>query len=212
MNQTKNFILIFCIFIIIILAFLFLFTYSKLIKFQKQNINDNQTIERLSEINDKYFNSFQHQFETESSYIDTDVLLIKFNGDIVKLGNLIGGTPKLILRYTEYECQACVIEEIKRLNELSNIIGKNNIIILSSYSNDRDAIIFSKYYKVLPTIYNISNEKLKLNPSKHQRPYLFILDNDLIIKNLFFPLKELPKLSALYYNAVVTRYFSFLKN
>ena len=43
--------------------------------------------------------------------------------------------------------------------------------------------------------------------NERDAPFLFVLDSSRLMKDVFFPLKEMPNLSEMYYNTVYEKYF-----
>ena len=104
---------------------------------------------------------------------------------------------------------SCVNHEIGRLKQLSNKIGAENIIILASYSTSSSLLSFKRINKIDCEVYNIPIGTLKNSIEPHNIPYMFIMDSNMLCKNIFIPIKEMTQISEIYFESI-TKYFSTL--
>lgn len=118
-----------------------------------------------------------------------------------------GGVPKVIFRFSESHCIDCILAELNQLKELAGVIGRENVLLLTSWSGSNDLLLFKKNYNVDLPLYNIPADQLAANKIEHLNfPYLFVMDSDFSPVMVFIPEKELPGLSKNYYR-LVTTYF-----
>ena len=115
-------------------------------------------------------------------------------------------TKKIVFRYSELQCNVCVEKQIESLKKYKDKIGIDNILILADYSNYRNLILFKRMNSLDIPVYNLS-KKLSLELEKKDLPYFFILDNSLIAKDYFIPIKEIKNYTDNYLNIMYTKHF-----
>ena len=76
---------------------------------------------------------------------------------------VIGKNPKIILCYTEMQCNICWEKEVENLKALSNQIGKDKIIILASYSKPRDLSVLIRINEIEFPVYNLKFQPIGIN-------------------------------------------------
>lgn len=122
--------------------------------------------------------------------------------------NTISLTSKLVFRFSQKNCIECVRAQIPFLKNISDKIGKDKVILLTSYDNRRDLMVILNEFNLDFKSYNISiDEFSKYNNSIENLgiPYVFEINADGEVEMLFFPLKETPEISKLYYRRVEER-------
>ncbi|MDH7605419.1 MAG: hypothetical protein QHH13_10995 [Melioribacter sp.] len=133
--------------------------------------------------------------------------MLDINGKKITISSILRKSEKLVFRYTSLNCQICVDSEIVRLKDLGEKIGKDKIIIITSYSGIKNFYNFHKINKLYNyNIYFIPIDS-KLFPGEDNTPYVFILDTNRVVKYSFFPNKEFPKYTVIFYR-ILYRYFS----
>jgi len=115
-------------------------------------------------------------------------------------------TKKLIFRYSELQCNLCVEKQIIYLKKYKDKIGIDNILILADYSNLRNLIIFKRVNSLDIPVYNLS-KKMSLELEKKDLPYFFVVDNSLIAKDYFIPIKEIKNYTDNYLNTMYIKHF-----
>ncbi|HVU83441.1 MAG TPA: hypothetical protein VHC50_01280, partial [Puia sp.] len=113
------------------------------------------------------------------------------------MADLIRKGAKIVLRYSELNCNVCVDSAIAYFTKFSRRIGEENVILLVEYaSSDYLAQLIRMNQIKLPNIYRIVNkEKFNVSVSAVDAPYLFVLDSSGVMKDVFYPRKEIPELS-----------------
>ena len=94
------------------------------------------------------------------------------------------------------------------LKEFSDQIGKENIVILASFSKPRDLVIFNRVHNIEYDIYNLEFKKINEEIEDWGSPFLFILNYKLETELIFIPLKEIPELLHSYLEIITYRFFS----
>jgi hypothetical protein len=122
----------------------------------------------------------------------------------VKLVDIITNEPVLVLRFSEFNCMACV-------DLLTNQIKKS---FLDYLTNTKIILIYDSETMRLPQ--NIFEKPVFLTPKKNllglpmenfNTPFMFILDKDMKAKQFFVPEKDMPDLTNRYLTIIKSRYF-----
>jgi len=143
-----------------------------------------------------------------SGLILKDIYVTNEQGVKVRLNTLFNKRiPKLVLRYSEINCMTCVDSCLVYIDKYKSIIGIENIIILASYHRQQDVNIFKRISKVRFEVYNTNKSRIGLPAEKSNSPFLFVSDQTLVAQSVFFPEKTLPKLTEMYFQTIIHRYF-----
>lgn len=123
------------------------------------------------------------------------------------MSDIITGT-KLVLRYSELNCNTCIDEQINNLNKISQNLGIENIILLTSYEHYTYMQKFKKVNKIKFAIYKIQDE-LEKDLEDIGLPYYFVLNNsNFRINNTYIGMKEIPELTTTYLKHIKDIYFT----
>jgi hypothetical protein len=111
--------------------------------------------------------------------------------------------PKLIFGSSQDMCSPCVFSVLDQLAE-----------IIPNYSYNEDVIFIADIENRLKENYHNKKVVSFLNEKdfplyKIKTPYLFILDNDLVVKMLFIADKSSPELTKEYLKAIKTHFSNF---
>jgi|GEM_PF-4213915 len=98
--------------------------------------------------------------------------------------------PILIVRFSEFYCNACINRDVEILKRLSSDIGFENMIYLVSHNRNYYWKRFKEIKKIKSGFYNVSFDYLDIDRDSLTTPYMFILDQDSTIKSLFISIKE----------------------
>jgi len=149
---------------------------------------------------------FGNKLFTENTFVE-NIYLTDLHGDTVQLRKVIT-SPKLIFRFSNEFCRACVDADIESLKDLGNIIGNQNIIIVTDNENARLLNIFRSSSGIESPCYNLKgtfNLSIENSLNKKQVPFLFILDENLEVHFSFFA-DEASELNEIYFNRII-KYF-----
>ena len=144
------------------------------------------------------------QFGSEDRMVSSDLQLRDLGGNLTTLGSLISSGPKLVFRYSELNCNVCYQKVLDELSGLIKKIGPENILIITSYSNQRELYNFMRINNITKNVFNIGSATLGLPVDDYDVPYLFVLDRSLKTKLLFIPFKQNPVMTK--------KYFLFVKD
>jgi hypothetical protein len=123
--------------------------------------------------------------------------------NIILLQNFFktGQSLLFVCRYSELNCESCVAYSIQALLQWVDVIGKDNILFLGSYRNNR---MFNKYKRLygLDTLNVVNTPALNLPAEDLGYPYYFVLDSAMRVTNVFVPDKSCTKISKWYLELV----------
>lgn len=108
------------------------------------------------------------------------------------LKDLLAENHKLIMKFSEAQCSVCVDFVLEKLKELLGDNLNDNLIIIGEFSDKRTFLNFRKRKGVTSNIYY--KQISPLEPNEEDLPSLFLLNKDLKMKCLFYPMKEIPYL------------------
>ncbi len=171
---------------------------ESLLSMKNQLENFNQYLELY------YDQLFQEQLNNGTKIIHTIEVQDELKNKS-SLGELFDASPKIVLRFSELGCNACIEEELAIIKEYALKIGNKNILILTNYTNSRKILNFKTKNNIDFEV--LSCDNLGLPFEKENRLYTFILDSTFMVNNFFIPEKTLPKLSKNYYTAIIQKYF-----
>lgn len=122
-----------------------------------------------------------------------DLIFFDLDNYAYSLKELVGDNLKIVFRFSDKHCSSCIEHTLKYLKKIENKIGIDNIIIMGDFKNRHSHSIFVRLNSgILQKVYNY-NENLKLPVDSLSLPYIFTINNSLRTKNVFVPLKEVPK-------------------
>ncbi len=100
------------------------------------------------------------------------------------------------MRYSYLSCTPCVDDVVALINEFGKQNRNIEIIILATYRFRKDLKSFKRLNKVFTHVYNVKS--LDLPVEEKHLPYLFVLDKNMRVMDLFIPRKEVPELTSEY--------------
>lgn len=148
-----------------------------------------------------------YELEYNGDFLSDSLLLTDVNGLKVKLRDVINEN-KLILRYSELNCQTCVDEQINNLNTYADSIGVDRILLFTNYETDVYMRRFKKLNKIKFAIYNMKTDANKLLKDIGL-PYMFVLSPNIKmrVQYMYIPQKEIPLLTSSYLKMVKDKFF-----
>lgn len=170
-------------------------------KYQNSLINYQLEIEDLT-------NRTMWQIQSSGLKISNSLNLVSGMDSVeVNIADLDKRFPLLVLRYTELGCQMCVEEHLVFFKAFIDRLKEDDFLILSTYNNLRDLILFRRLNQIDYDIYNI--ESLKLPIEDANTPYLFVLQKDFTVSHLFMLDTDNLKQIEEYYNYIFSKYYAF---
>lgn len=161
---------------IIAIACIFFFISTLLILY-KYELNISQKLHEChtNKKNNEFYRMIYHDIflslEIQDKPLNKDLKIYDEKGDRVTLEKLIDG-EKLVVRYSELNCNICIDSLITCIRRRVNVIGWDKILILATYHNKRDYYIFKRINQ-LEKIYQIDSIGCPLE--EFNIPFLFFI-------------------------------------
>ena len=134
-----------------------------------------------------------------------NLLLYTIDGDSLHLSKLLNDDYKLLIRFSQLNCSSYIDDIFEGLRQVVNKFPSNKVILIGTYDNQRVFQAFIKNYSLPYSIYYSRNSEDVLK--EENIPYCCLINNDMILKNLMIPMKEIPVYSRRYYEIVLNRFF-----
>jgi len=134
-----------------------------------------------------------------------NILTTSLDNNVVEISDLISSS-KLIYRFSSFACDGCVESDFKILRELGDSIGNENIIILSKYSNLKDARIYYNNLNLPFNYFNYGSElEIPIEKNANDAPCFFILEPNL---EVIFPYVSKPShsIKSAYFQRIIQYY------
>lgn len=200
--------------IIITLIILIMFNIISVLKINKSKNDLSKTVEKLKESNEMLISLSKIlrirdslAFIIEDLRLNENTIVTTLNNDSIHFYQILDENPKLVFRFTEESCPPCVEMEIERLKKIGETIGKENVVVLTSYRNLRYLKLLKQQNNIDFSIYNINDTHLNFPTVLENIPFLFIINSKLEAELVFIPEKTIPELSLQYYKIVKKRFF-----
>src|SRR5699024_1686224 len=132
----------------------------------KHKVSDQNTITR---------SGLEKRTELQSLHLDIPLINVAAE-DTTTIESLVGGTPKLVFRYSELNCMQCVDQEVANIKSLAQEIGKEHIIIAATYDSIRDLFLFKRINNLEFPVYKLPDEGFRLPLDQATVPFLFMID------------------------------------
>ena len=113
--------------------------------------------------------------------------------------------PKLFFYYNELSCDPCSDIELDKLDSISNIIGSENVFLLSKNSSFKDIYLLRRINSFRFRI-ALVDELINLPISNYPSNYYFVLDSNYVIKLFFVPVRKNQDLNELYYSQIIKQF------
>lgn len=208
MKKNKYFIIVF-LFLIVNISFFVCYqnvlSELTLCHYQNRNVIQIQTQREkalLSVINNSFINDGRSLCNLEC---------VDENGYKGKLShNLVVNTDKLVFFFSDKNCITCIDSALYHLNNWSNSIGLDNIIVIVLYEDSYRLNVLRKIKKIQFPIYNICKQNIDRYDLEKDFPFFFVLTKDLSMHNLFIADKSLSEITDKYFKATFRNYFQKL--
>lgn len=196
--KEKTFLILVIISLILINVFIIIrFYYFKHHEIANEAIYNNTVFNGNDELH-----SYMLNFSTSilNSNLQLDGIMIKDTLDeIIPLTEAFNRGQKhiLVCRFSKTHCESCVNFSIQKVRACVDSIGKDNVMFLGNYRNNR---VFNKIIPLYGIeglkVYNTSSLNIPVEELCY--PYYFVLDESLRISNVFVPDKATPHISNNY--------------
>ncbi len=98
----------------------------------------------------------------------------------------VGEKSVLVFRYSDEYCSSCLDFGIEMLKEMEKSIDGNKLIVLASFENPRNELIFRSQNHLKSRIYTISNDAIHLPIEKYHKPYFFMFNKKYNMPSHYF--------------------------
>jgi tryptophan synthase alpha subunit len=115
--------------------------------------------------------------------------------------------PKLVFRFSQIHCSSCVTREIRTLRSFANQIGWERIIFVATNSDEEDLNRFKRVSQIKTKIFTVDPYFFQLDDEPIDTPYMFIIDSDSSLKELFISMKENEVRTEQYLERISASYF-----
>lgn len=130
-----------------------------------------------------------------------DLLLTDEQGQSVPFNQVLEGNTKLVFRFSELSCNTCVDREVGNLKKVAAQVGANRIVVLASYRNLRDLVVFKRINQLEFPVYNVATEAFPADAAGGT--FAFLASPVYRGFAPFIPSKDIDNLSWTYYNFVI---------
>lgn len=117
-------------------------------------------------------------------------------------------SPKLVVRYSDVNCNTCVDSLFTSLAEFSDRIGEQNVIIMASYHNRRDLFVWKRLNNIRYNVFQVPHDQMGLEIERKNIPFVFILlPGKGAVHQIFLPMKENTERTRVYLEYISRRFF-----
>lgn len=165
-----------------------------------------QYVEQLNVEQSKFQVLFQNQlrqYDNEGMRLPDFYLKEIEVRDSFPASALIGDKTVLFFRFKETHCDVCVNKFMELLATIPDDFPAQNLVLLCGYGNVHEYRTFVRKNKLRMQVFNVQ-EISGLPIERHDKPYFFVLDKELRIKNVFVPDEHNPD--------YMNRYLAFIKD
>ncbi|WP_077155535.1 hypothetical protein [Bacteroides bouchesdurhonensis] len=171
---------------------------KKLVTIQrKENIQLKDSILKLEKKNLNMAENIQLSYTYNNTDQMQDLVVKDESFNSIRISKLLKDAPIIVFRISRNNCYSCV-EFLN--NILMAEISNNKILYVTDYSNSREVKFFKEMFCIDGPIYMI--DELDENMDMENRPYVFLLDSNLLRRFLFFPINREKKMTLQYLNYV----------
>lgn len=136
-----------------------------------------------------------------------DLIFFDIDNNSYSLKKLVGDNPKIVFRFSDNHCSSCIDHTLKYLKKIEKEIGIGNIILIGDFTNRHSHSIFVRLNSEIHQKVYSYTENLQLSVDSLSLPYIFTINSSLRVKNVFVPLKEVPKRSSNFFKKLESTVF-----
>lgn len=146
-----------------------------------------------------------HELSFNGRKVDKNRMLADINNKTVRLSDIIN-SPKLILRYSEMNCDVCIETQIRNLNRLADSVGAGQIVLFLTYRDSKYVKRFMDTHRVKFAVYKLDDELASIL-TDIEMPYYFVLTpGEERVQCMFIPHKENPELTKSYLSQIKQKF------
>lgn len=126
-----------------------------------------------------------------------------------KLSSLCNGDEfKLVFKISHKNCTPCIDNELEQLYRISEKIGIDKIVVLCESENIREFVAYFRAMECPFTCFYIEENSFGDILKDENVPFIFLMNRELKLRNLFIPSRELPDYAGAYYRLMISRFGS----
>lgn len=134
-----------------------------------------------------------------------DELILSFGPDDttnVKFENLLVNKYTYVIDLGHLDCFACMQGIKNILSPVTNFINSygSKVVVLAEYRTQEDVEVLKRLTNLELQIYNKNENTLGLEIEDKIAPYIFLVDKNLMVNNIFVPIEKFPELTSLYFD------------
>lgn len=144
---------------------------------------------------------FAPKFLMEQVLLSSEV----YHSSVCSLG--LYDAPILVYRYSGNMCHSCIIENLMELRDFQERTGKDHILVLPAFPEDRGGKARLNTELADFNYLNISPDSLALpiHEIEGAKPYFAVLNSDGKLEMVFFPQAGRPEITQAYFREVEKR-------
>ena len=120
-----------------------------------------------------------------------------FDDSEILLSQLIKDKPVLILMYSNNNCSACLEDLLNRI--YGNV---NKMLILCSDISEKEFELLTRDMNIKYPIYIVDDTNFGWAPDTSNQPYMFVINKNLTISDLFIPDNRFQNVTTKYLDAI----------
>ena len=136
-----------------------------------------------------------------------DIVLTNKSKEEIWLSDLLKEGDALVFKFSSSNCSTCIQSGFTDLKQIAKNIPQERLIVLADKSNKREIQALSNSMNLVYPIYLVNDTAFSYILRDENVPFVFVIGEDLRMKDLFIPMKELPDYSDTYYRIVWKKYF-----
>lgn len=198
------------IFYLILVVFLIvnIFIYSQYTKMKRMILNISVLTEKICDYEVKLdicSNNELIRVFNNGKLLNKEMCMYNMYGDKFNLHEIVNEN-KLVLNFSELNCNTCVDEQLKYLNEYADSIGTSNVLIFVTCNDYSHMRRLKKMNKVKFELFNLG-DSLNNVIKDIGFPYFFVIDKSLRVNSIFIPEKGNKSLTYNYLDNILKNYY-----
>lgn len=182
--------------------------------FQYREVEDSRVL--LSDLREQYNSELfnlalqgedrKQEITFNGKGVDMNQTVTDMDNKSVKLSEVIR-SPRLILRFSELNCDACIDAQIRNLNRISDSIGVSQVALFVTYRDSKYIKRFMETHQLKHAVFRL-NDELAATLENIEMPYYFVLSPaEGRVQCMFIPHKEIPALTKEYLVQIKHKFF-----
>jgi hypothetical protein len=194
------------IIIIVILLAISVFFYFTNLKKDTILLQEQENVFKLNRVNDRLKDKNEVFLKNMNLSFNDKVKLINSSLDTITITGIFSENEMLCLYFTEEMCSPCVEFHLHRLKEYAQEYGTNKLCFFINFRNKESMKNINKKYLTSIPFYFLKKEDVPFYNDTN-KPVLFILNKDLVVRACFNAEGELSKLNDVYFESI-DRFFN----